>query len=216
MPAFIDISGKKFARVTAISRSANRIGISHWKCVCDCGNEFIVSGKSLKSGNTKSCGCLKKEKLIENGKLKKHGLSGSETYHTWRAMKARCYNKKTESFKNYGGRGITVCDEWRNSFQCFYDDMGRVPKGKSIDRIDNNGNYNPSNCKYSTCKEQLNNTRANKIIAFNGESKNVTQWAECLGVSRMLIFNRLYAGWSIEKALTEPIRVEKSHPRKPA
>jgi len=131
-----------------------------------------------------------------------HGLSRTEEYNIWSSMKQRCFNKNRLNYKNYGGRGIIVCKRWLK-FENFFVDMGKRPKGKSVDRIDNNGNYEPNNCKWSTQKEQCRNTRNNVILTFCGVTKCVAEWSEFLGLDEKLIRSRLKNGWSIIQALTK-------------
>jgi len=149
-----DLAGKKFGRLTVLNFSDSINWRPRWLCLCECGKEKIVAARHLTSKSIISCGCFKTEQLIKNKTT--HGFSRSKTYESWSKMHARCKNLKNNRFLRYGGRGIIVCEEW-NSFEAFLLDMGERPIGKTIDRIDNNGNYCKENCKWSTPKEQCTN-----------------------------------------------------------
>jgi hypothetical protein len=140
--------------------------------------------------------------------MTKHGLSRTVEYRRWAAMKERCYSKNNKHYKDYGGRGITVCDRWLNHPAVFIADMGLCPKGFSIDRLDNNLGYSKDNCVWASAKQNANNTRRNLLIEFNGTTKTLSQWAEETGLKRESIKGRLNRGWSIEKALTRKSRYE--------
>lgn len=161
-------------------------------CQCDCGNYTYVKGKHLISGHTKSCGCLQKKTI---GNLnRKHNLSNSKEHRIWGNMKSRCTNPNVDRYKDYGGRGIKVCDRWldkEHGFENFLEDMGKCPKGLTLDRKDNNGNYSPDNCRWATRKEQNNNKRNLNLIEIDGKKMSLTIAAELLGVSRNTIYNRL-------------------------
>jgi hypothetical protein len=205
--------GGKFGRwtVTAYShKSTDAKGgaIHHWRCVCDCGTVRVVRAGGLIYGTSKSCGCLQKQNASASNA--KHYLSRSREYRIWTGMKSRCYSKSRNCYANYGARGIKVCERWLNSFENFLADMGPRPSPKhSIDRIDNDGDYSPSNCRWATPKQQLRNTRTNRILVFRGKSLSVAQWAEDTGLSTNTLHERLLRGWSVEKTLTHPYRQRK-------
>lgn len=201
-----DIAGQRFGRLVAVSpikREGDRN--YYWECRCDCGNTVTVNGYNLRSGNTQSCGCFQKEKSIKISTT--HGLRRSPLYHIWSHIKDRCFNKNNPRYKDYGGRGITVCDRWLD-FKNFHDDMFPTWKrGLSIDRINNDGNYGPGNCRWATNKDQNNNRRDNCILELDGKRMTVTQWAEKLNINRNTLYDRIYiSGWSIKRALFTPIK----------
>lgn len=210
MSKIIDLTGQKFGRLTLLRFVEKRKSRAFWLCKCDCGNEKIVGVPNLKNGGIKSCGCLRKEK--PNGL--KHGMRGTRFYNTWRGTKQRCDNKKGTGYNNYGGRGITVCDEWMK-FENFRDDM--LPsylehcekfgeKNTFIDRIDNNGNYCKENCRWATRKEQNNNQKSNKLLTYKGKTQNLSQWSEELNINYHTLYGRIYNyKWSIKKAFEFPI-----------
>lgn len=207
MGKFIDLTGQKFGRLTVKERAENsKQNRARWKCICDCGREVIVEGQHLRSGVTKSCGCYQRECAAKANI--KHGGSQTRLYTIWENIKKRCYNKNTEHYSDYGGRGISMCESWKNSFESFKD--WALENGYSgnltIDRIDFNGNYEPSNCRWVTIKEQANNKRNNILLTHNGETKTIAQWAEEVGLKRRTIRARIdQYGWTIEEALFTPV-----------
>ena len=204
MPPFINSSGLKFGRLTVLRRAENaKSGDAQFFCRCDCGKDSISTGWNLKTGNTRSCGCYQEESRI------KHGLWQSHTYNCWSNMKARCQNENHDSYKHYGGRGITVCERWQE-YKKFFTDMGDSPtESHPIDRINNNGNYDPGNCRWATRKQQQNNRRNSHMLEFQGQRKTMAQWAECLGIRYQVIFTRIDRNWPVDRALTTPVRGRK-------
>jgi hypothetical protein len=166
-------------------------------CRCECGVEKEVIIKNLKSGVSASCGCVGRRKTTERNY--KHGLRFSRTWRIWRNMKSRCYNPNIKQYKNYGGRGIIVSEKWKDDFLAFYKDVGDIPEGYSIDRIDNNGNYEPDNVRIATAKEQCQNKTNNRKI--NGRC--ISTISRELGGEHSLVAKRLKRGWDLEKAITE-------------
>lgn len=204
-----DLTGQVFGRYTVIRRhGSDSLGKATWLCLCSCGTEHVVRGYALTRGSAKSCGCLVKETSSQNST--KHGLlkENHPTYRTWASMKNRCANEKDPNFKNYGARGIVVCDRWRESFAAFFEDMGAKPAGMSLDRIDVNGNYEPKNCRWATVEQQQNNKRNNALITVKGVTKTHSQWARELGIHHSTIGFRVRSGWTPEDAATKPGRFQ--------
>lgn len=219
----VDLAGRIFSRLTvtgeADARYVLRAGVRTrqrlWLCVCDCGSKTVLSGDALVSGNTKSCGCLNLDKLVARSTTHGHKprTGMSRTYRIWLGMLERCLYKTSRDYAGWGGRGIKVCDRWRK-FAAFLEDMGEAPVGLSLDRRDNNGNYNKQNCRWATCKEQHNNKRSNRVLDYAGESLTVSQWAERTGIHKSALRYRLEAGWSIEEALTTKVNYSNNLKRK--
>ena len=192
-----DISGQKFGRLTVIKRvDSDSKGNSRWLCKCDCGKKNIVLGYCLKRHDTKSCGCLK----IQHGHTK--GNKKSKTYIAWISIWQRCTNPNNKDYHNYGGRGIKMCKRW-NKFENFLEDMGEVPCGCQIDRINNNLGYSPSNCRWTTAKNNNRNRRNNHLETYNGRTQCLAAWADEYKIPYKILWARLYTShWSVEKALT--------------
>lgn len=206
-----DLIGQRFGRLLVVEfMGVDSAGNCKWKCLCDCGNEKIILALSLKNGNTQSCGCMHKEQHIIRMTKHGHNKKGymSRTYKSWKSAKERCYNKNHNSYVNYGGRGIKICERWMDldsGFENFLEDMGIRPDKMTLDRVDNNGDYCKDNCMWSTCKSQSNNMRSNVILEYNGESKTIKQWSEASGINYSTLCNRLARGLSILSALTTPV-----------
>lgn len=199
MHNFQDLTGQTFNRLTVVSKGETNGKRTAWECLCQCGNTKTVLAFQLKNGNTKSCGCLNSEMAAE--RLRTHGKRNAAIYAIWNNMMSRCHNPKDKAFSNYGGRGIAVCDEW-HTFEGFYADMGDKPEGMSMERIDNNGNYEPGNVEWKTAKEQANNRRSNVLLTYQGQTKNVQQWCDELGLNAKTVRRRLNVyGYSVEQAL---------------
>lgn len=187
-----DITGQKFNRLTAIKH----IEGSFWLFKCDCGNEKIANKSEVKRGNIKSCGCYFKSKRKYSDKI----------IRTLSGMKQRCYNTTNHNYPKYGGRGITICNRWLESYQNFFEDMGEPPTPQhTIDRIDNNGNYEPSNCRWATQKEQNRNYSRNHLLTYNGKTQTIMEWSEEISIKYTTLKERIRVRkWSVEKALTTP------------
>ncbi|MBR6613181.1 MAG: hypothetical protein IKK84_00250 [Clostridia bacterium] len=205
MGKFIDLTNEIIGRLTVIERVENIGKCTMWKCKCECGKEVVIRQPDLRSGRTQSCGCLHSEQLSLRNTT--HNLSKTKLCSIWRSMKGRCLNPKDQAYKNYGGRGVTICEEWSNNFVAFYNWAinNGYSEELSIDRIDNNGNYEPSNCRWATRKVQANNKRDNHYLIYNGKSQTISQWANELNIKPHTILRRLNLGWSVERALSEGV-----------
>lgn len=198
-----DLTGQRFGRLTVLGRKQNDKK-NIWLCQCDCGNTAFVYKHDIVSGKTKSCGCLRREATAAN--RKKHGMSNSRLYRIWNAMKERCQCETNVQYSDYGGRGIAVCDEWKDDFQAFHDwaISNGYNENLTIDRINVNGNYCPENCRWATGKEQNANKRNNRILTYNGKSQTLQQWSEETGIEYTTLLYRIKHGWTLEAALTVP------------
>lgn len=193
------IIGKRFGRLVVVEFERKYKSENRWKCLCDCGNECSRSTSNLREKRDHSCRCWGFEKSAVA--VVKHGLHKSAEYNAYHAMKGRCYREKDAEFKRYGGRGIKVCDRWLESFDNFFADMGAKPgKDFSLDRIDYNGNYEPSNCRWADALTQSNNTRRNKIHVLDGIEATMAQHCRRTGANRHTVAHRLKKGMTIEEA----------------
>jgi hypothetical protein len=198
MGTTIDISGMNFGRLMAQSRTEARSadGSVKWLCTCQCGGSTIACAAHLRSGHTQSCGCLKIERARQGGT--RHGLTGSYIFRIWTHIKGRCENPTDAAYPSYGGRGIAICDRWRNDAAMFAADMGPRPSAEhSIERMDNNGPYSPENCIWGTRKQQARNRRSSLLIAFGGATRTLAEWSEVTGIPANTIRNRHMAGRSL-------------------
>lgn len=197
MGNFIDLTGQEFGRIKVLQRAPNDGERIMWLCKCNCGNEIVIDGKHLKCGYTKSCGCLRREKR------QTHAMSKTRLYKIWCGMKTRCCNPKNERYKDYGARGITICDEWINDFYEFYKWANRngYEEHLTIDRIDVNGNYSPENCRWVSLAEQNRNRRNTVLLSHNGITQTMQWWANKLNMYPATISKRYHKGWSDEECL---------------
>ena len=189
-----DITGKRFGRLVAIRQDIKL----RWLYRCDCGTEKVIRMNAVNMGRTRSCGCSREH----------HGMYTAPEYTAWAAMLNRCYDKNMPTYKRYGGRGIRVCREWKKSFSAFFKSMGPRPKGFSIDRIDNNGNYEPTNCRWADRVTQMRNTRNNKMYTAFGKTQCLAAWAEESGVNKITLSNRIRTGVDFKTAISTPSRLK--------
>jgi hypothetical protein len=198
-----DYSGERFGRLVALSlvERAAEGGAHKWAFRCDCGNEKVASIRDARTGHTSSCGCLFSEVVAARNTT--HGLSRDNRaeYRSWKDMRGRCNNPNSDDFKDYGGRGITVCERW-NDFAAFLTDMGKRPAGSTLDRINVNGNYEPGNVRWAKPVQQANNKRSNRLITMNGETRTLQEWCRHYGLDHSKVRYRLSRGWPPEKAFT--------------
>lgn len=201
MSKLIDLTGHKYGRLTVLERSTDpahkRV---HWRCRCDCGEELVVLAVSLRTGNTKSCGCFNSDSV--SARMKTHGHGGTPEYYAWHGMIRRCTQPNHKSYKNYGGRGISVCSRWASSFERFLEDMGPRPSAKhSIDRIDNDGNYEPENCRWADAKTQARNSRKVRRVTVSSEEMTLKEACKRAGLKYGTVASRMSRGQTVEEAL---------------
>jgi hypothetical protein len=198
--------GQKYGKWKVIKRAGKQGKQPTWLCVCECGNEGIVPSYNLKAGRSTNCGCVRKETLRKMNTT--HDHSGSRIHNIWMGMKFRCYNTSGMNYKDYGGRGIEMCEEWKEEFTSFYE--WSIENGYNddltIDRKNNDLGYTPSNCHWTDRKKQANNQRKNHYIKYMGEVKTLAEWCEQLNLNYSTIKRRIYRGWDVEKAFSTPIK----------
>lgn len=214
-----DWVGRVFGRLTVRKLADDQGGKPHadrryfrWDCVCECGEEKLgVDGNHLRKGLVKSCGCFRREMGVKRGKdsAAAHGMTKTPTHSTWVAMIRRCDGRDKDGRKGYFERGISVCPRWLHSFELFFKDMGERPAGTTIDRIDNDGDYEPGNCRWATPSQQQRNKGSNRLITYNGMTKCTAEWEEITGINSTTILARLDMGWNVADALTKPIQPHK-------
>jgi hypothetical protein len=217
----LNLVGEVFGRLTVI-REVERVNPRkrQFACRCACGAEVGVNLNKLRSGHTRSCGCLHRETILRNLEKRptskpRHGMNKSPEHRAWVHMRQRCSNPNKKEYPHYGGRGIKVCERWV-SFEAFFEDVGPKPgPGYSLDRIDVNGNYEPKNVRWATQQQQIENTRVVRMVTINGKTQSQAAWAREMGLSKGCISRRLTAGWTIEESILTPsVPGQKLHKRK--
>lgn len=200
----IELTGQRFGRWRVLGPGKRTGGVVYWRCRCDCGTTRDAPSAALRDGTSQSCGCLMRERL--GNSTRTHGLSHRSEYAQWHAMRARCFNPKNQDFARYGGRGITVCERWRSQFVPFFEDIGPKPSPRhSLDRIDNDGHYEPGNVRWATPSQQASNTKNNIRYTYRGESLTLTEWSQKTGIKAPTLLLRLQRWKDIERSLTTPV-----------
>lgn len=197
---FIELTGKRFGKLLVLRRGENKGVHARWVCKCDCGKESLTWGSALRGGLSRSCGCNQGSGNLSHGHTRR--AQKSKSYSAWADMLDRCNNPKNRAYPRYGGRGIKVCEKWR-TLNAFLADMGEAPQGKFLDRINNDGNYEPANCRWVTPRESAQNRCTTKKIEFLGQVCSIAEWARRSGLTVKCLYWRLNNGWSPRKALTE-------------
>lgn len=204
MGRYRDLTGERFGRLRVLQRDGcNKHGQVKWWCRCDCGTEKHVLGTCLTRGMTASCGCLHRE--VTGNINKSHGMTRTRIYAIWHSMIDRCHLPTNDAYSRYGGRGIHVCSEWHD-FTKFYADMGDAPKGMSLERVDNDGDYYPENVVWADAKTQANNRRSNVVLEHNGKKQTMQQWCDELSLKIGTVWARINRGWDAGRALTQEVR----------
>lgn len=211
----LNLVNQKFGKLQVLKKALKRNNKTRWLCQCACGKTCEVTTSQLRSGKTRSCGCLRREKAAStctHGHARRD--SNTRSYRIWRSLFKRCYKSSSPYFGRYGGRGIEVDPRWF-TFKGFYTDMGDCPEGLSLERLNNDRNYWKGNCVWATKITQARNTSTNKMITWQGRTLCVAEWAEVYKITQSLLWQRIYRlGWSVEKALTTPPRPIRSGPKR--
>lgn len=208
----VDFSGRRFGRLVVGMYLGRKNHSSAWECLCDCGATVTATSTALRTGNLKSCGCYRRERMAALNLV--HGARGGAAravkpseYKAWESMRSRCLNEADPGYSRYGGRGITVCERWQDSYEAFLEDMGPKPSARhSLDRIDFDGNYSPENCRWATWHEQARNRSNNRLVEYCGQVMPMVEAAESAGIPYKTVKSRLGHGWSIDDALARPVR----------
>jgi hypothetical protein len=209
-PRFIDLTGQRYGRLIVREFVKRERRKSLWRCDCDCGNVVVVVASTIRSGNTRSCGCIRAEQVTARNY--RHGKRSLPEYRVWLTMKDRCHNPRCRNYKDYGGRGIVVCDAWRASFEQFITDLGPRPAGGyTLERIDNDGPYSADNCAWIPWQRQAANTRANIRLTLGAVTKLISHWAADLGVAVRTLRARQKKGWDDAKVLSTPFQRASPH-----
>jgi len=205
----VDLTGRRFGRLVVQSRHysigprQNRGAL--WLCHCDCGEVRIVRSDALQSGKTVSCTCQKRDRVTTHGLSRMADGKKTPEFEVWRGIRRRCCDPSQIGFARYGGRGIKICDRWQNDYAAFLNDMGKRPSAKhSIERIDNDGDYSPENCRWATSTEQAQNRRSTRLFEFSGQAKCISQWAREFGLNKTTLRRRLDRGVPMPQALSQP------------
>jgi len=208
---FIDLTEQLFDRLTVLSRAANGSdGRTRWMCQCSCGALRVVDAKALRRRATKSCGCFKIEENTQRSRT--HGMAHTAEYFVWKNMKARCLNPRSSRYADYGGRGITICARWQDSFVNFYEDMGPRPGPKyTIERVRNSEGYAPDNCIWATLSVQARNKRTSLSFTLNDITQSLLEWAQSIGMNYHTLYYRLQCGLSLEEAMARPLQIHKNN-----
>lgn len=204
MPKRYDLTGRLFGRLTVKGKNPDTSRGVYWDCSCRCGGFARVITNALRSGHTRSCGCLWKETVP--GANRSHRRTGDYLHRTWSLIIQRCCNPRNPAYPRYGGRGIVICDRWRDSFEAFAADMGERPtQMHTIDRIDNDGPYTPGNCRWATRSDQARNRKSSRTLTLDGVTRTAAEWSQITGIHSWTIRQRIDRyGWSVERALTTP------------